>query len=220
MSDNVLNDALHDDDEEIDLELVDPEKKFAELTQQFLKSSAKVADDLAVPPLADDGRRSRPDISHLDLAVDVDDAGNVTFIPEVGQKVVIERVTSLLPTRTWLDTSVYTVKDIDPETGALTLYSEELGQWGYSNFMEGLLMGYSFRLPPKRGPVIPRRTRLKKAVREELRTLEVPERTPGVKKGRGRPKGSKNRPRAVVKAEKVALADLRRAKRAAKKARR
>jgi hypothetical protein len=154
--------------------------------------------------------RARPDISHLDMAVEVDDAGNVTFIPEVGQKVVIERPATCLPGSPWLDTTLYTVLDIDPETGNLKLWRDELGGFASSNYIEGLLQGYSFRLPPKKGPIVKRKLRVKRLVKEDtVPTVTVP---PGEKRARGRPKGSKNRPKDVIKAEKTARVQARKSK--------
>lgn len=151
--------------------------------------------------------RSRPDISHLEMAVEVTEDGTVTFLPKVGEKVVIERIASIIPGGPWLDTQLYTVKEIDTETGNLSLWRDELGGFAASNYIEGLLMGYSFRLPPRRGPIVKRKVRVKLAEKAPPKEL-----APGEKRSRGRPKGSKNRSKDVIKAEKAARGQARKSK--------
>ena len=155
----------------------DPEDKTTEL-ESVLEDGEKAV------------KRSRPDISHLDDAVEVGDDGSVTFIPQVGGKVVIERC---VESGQWLDTNLYTVTAIDIETGALRLIRDEYGHQAMSNYMEGILRGYTFKLPPKKGPIVGRKVRIKKT----KATIQVPADPNAPKKGRGRPKGSKNRPKTV-----------------------
>jgi hypothetical protein len=142
-------------------------------------------------------KRSKPDISYLEDAVEVNDDGTVKFIPFVGGKVVIERC---VEDGQWLDTNLYTVTAIDEETGALRLIRDEFGHNAMSNYMEGILRGYVFKLPPKKGPIVKRKVRVGKKMKP---TLTVPSDPNTPKKGRGRPKGSKNRPREVIQAEKA-----------------
>jgi hypothetical protein len=154
-----------------------------------------------------ESKRVKPDIDHLDDAVEVTDDGQVLFLPKVGEKVVIERHVPELA-HSWLDTNLYTVRAIDPETGHLRLMSEEYGHNAMSNFMEGILLGYVFKIPPKTGPWQHRQQRVKKVklVREKPAKKERPIviGAPVKKTGKGRPKGSKNRPKAEIEAEKKA----------------
>jgi hypothetical protein len=144
-------------------------------------------------------KRAKPDISHLEDALSVDDAGNVTFLPQVGGKVVIERC---LESGSWLDTNLYTITDVDRQTGDLRLVRDEMGHRALSNYMEGIIRGYVFKLPPKKGPITGRKVRVKKA-KPEKKTIAVPDPNAS-KRARGRPKGSKNRPREVVAADRAA----------------
>lgn len=147
-------------------------------------------------------KRSKPDIRHLEDAIEVDDDGNVKFLPQVGGKVVIERC---VESGSWLDTNLYTVTAIDTETGALRLIRDEFGHNAMSNYMEGILRGYVFKMPPKKGPIVKRKIRVSKKPRADKGevTLTVPDPN-APKRGRGRPKGSKNRPKDAIKAEKAA----------------
>lgn len=171
-------------------------------------STDTVEIEVEAKPLA----RQKPDISHLEMAIEIDDEGNVTFLPEVGEKVVIERYATLLGEGApWLDTCLYTIKSIDRETGALRLWHDELGNFAASNYIEGTLMGYSFRLPPKKGPITKRKVRVKRVVRDTVEEAPVSLYRKGSageamaeRKGKGRPKGVRNRPKEVIAAEKAA----------------
>lgn len=143
-------------------------------------------------------KRAKPDISHLEDALSVDDDGNVTFLPQVGGKVVIERC---VESGSWLDTNLYTITEVDRETGDLRLIRDEMGHRAMSNYMEGIVRGYVFKLPPKKGPITGRKVRVKK-VKSEKETITIPDPN-APKRGRGRPKGSKNRPKDVVAADKA-----------------
>lgn len=99
---------------------------------------------------------SRPNIDHLVDAVVVKD-GKFTFLPQVGQKVVVERVSTVTKTRPWLDTRVWVVNRINAETGRVDLWCEDLNQNGICNFIIGTQVGYRFKLVPKKGPVFARK---------------------------------------------------------------
>jgi hypothetical protein len=142
-------------------------------------------------------KRDKPDISSLEDALEVGDDGSVKFLPAVGGKVVIERC---VEDGQWLDTNLYTVTAIDEETGALRLIRDEFGHNAMSNYIEGILRGYVFKLPPKKGPIVKRKIRAGKKMKP---TLTVPSDPNAPKKVRGRPKGSKNRPKDVAVAEKA-----------------
>lgn len=145
--------------------------------------------DAVVDPEVDVPKRAKPDISMLEDALEVDDEGNVKFLPIVGGKVVIERQFE----GQWLDTNLYTVTAIDPETGALRLIRDEFGHQAMSNYVEAILHGHIFKLPPKKGPVVKRKVRVKKVKPEKGDvTLTVPDPN-APKRGRGRPKGTLNK---------------------------
>lgn len=95
------------------------------------------------------GERVPPDIAHLEDAVVRLDDGTPVFILEVGDEVLIERWLGPpdLPTRTWLDTRLYTVQCINQESGRIELYDEGLHQQAMTNFLTGLERGYVFKVP-------------------------------------------------------------------------
>lgn len=190
-------------------------------------------DALPLPVIIDDLTSNKPDISHLLFAVD--DRGN--FIPQVDDKVVIERCCSLLPSNMWLDTCLYSVRDIDYDNGNLKLWNEDEKQYALCNYIDGVIAGYVFKLPPLVGNFSTKKqvvyydkgeepepedsSLMARMRREGLIIGEEPTAEVKLKKeGKGRTKGSKNRPREVIVAERRAWLeqrDLKRAARAAKK---
>lgn len=99
---------------------------------------------------------SRPNIDHLaDAVVEVD--GKLKFLAQVGQKVVVERVSTVTKMRPWLDTRVWIVNRVDPETGRVDLWCDDLMQNGICNFIVGTQAGYRFKLVPAKGPVFARK---------------------------------------------------------------
>jgi hypothetical protein len=117
-------------------------------------------------------RDKRPDISHLDFALD--DDGN--FIPDVGDRIVIERCASLVEGSPWLDTCLYTILAIDRETGSLKLRNEEFKHYSFSNYVDGTLMGYSFRIPPQKGSLSQMKNAskpFKRKVQKKAKKVEV-----------------------------------------------
>jgi hypothetical protein len=139
---------------------------------------------------------NKPDISRLPDAI-------VGGIPQfgAGDKIVIERYSAFLKGRPYLDTKTYTVEDVDAFTGKIKLYDDQLQQHAIDNWKTGtvygnvykLAMGHAVSTKKKRG-------RPRKDPVGEVKPL-VP---PGEKRGRGRPPGVKNRPKAVIAAEKAA----------------
>lgn len=142
-----------------------------------------MTDDIAVHEdmLAREAREQRrvsnkPDIDHLEDAW-VREGGNVKFLLKCGDKVIIERKSVYLPNHTWLDTKMYTITEVDHETGDLKLYNDDLDQYAMSNFKTGVDQhGYKFKIPT-RG--MPRRGRMPTVNREEsaakaARTPKVP----------------------------------------------
>jgi hypothetical protein len=142
----------------------------------------------------------------IDAVVKSDD-GTLLFIPDVGEKVIIERYTMCLPGNPWLDTKVYTVRGINDETGDLYLWDEDSKQQAMSNYITGPQRGFTFKIPAKFGSknvIVKRRTRRTKVERE----LEAAEKALKPKGRRGRPKGQKNRPKEEIALEKAARAKI------------
>lgn len=138
----------------------------------------------------------RPNIDHLASGVHVDPGdGSVVPLFDVGDRIVVDRRTTLLRGTPWLETIVGKVRSIDDDTGLVTVWDEDSDPRNppcrYTNFKDAL---HIFKLAPARGnpfepPPPPKQPK--------------PQRLPG-QKGRGRPKGSKNRPKDVIKAEREA----------------
>lgn len=150
-----------------------------------------------------DSRRlaKRPGIDHLDLAVAVTELdGAETLVPlfNVGDRIVADRCSTFLQ-GDWLDTRVLTVQHIDDDTGVVRCRDDESDQLTYVSFKDPL---HDLRLCPPRGDPF-------KAPRMRIAASGGPQNTGGKssdpnaspKRGRGRPKGSKNRPKEVVEAE-------------------
>jgi hypothetical protein len=140
----------------------------------------------------------RPRIAHLKDGVTVAELdGQRTWVPlfDVGQRIVVEVRTRFLKDDPWLHTIVGKVRSIDDDTGVVTMFDEDtdvrLQAVRYVSFKDEL---QTFKLAPERGnPFDATKVRVK------------PELKPGeVRRGRGRPKGSSNRPKEVIQAEREA----------------
>lgn len=147
------------------------------------------------------GRRvvSKPDISGLP---DATTAGIPNF--DAGDKIVIERYASFLKGNPYLDTRTYTVMTLDTFSGRLGLYDESVSQFASANFIRDIRSGNVFKLAdghtvstkkkrgrPRKGPML--------SATETAAAAALAAATP--KRGRGRPKGVKNRPADVIAAE-------------------
>jgi hypothetical protein len=136
----------------------------------------------------------RPPIDHLIDAIAATSEGLVPLF-DIGDRIVVDCRTDLLQGTPWLETIVGKVRTIDDETGLVTINDEDsdykLPKVRYVSFKRAL---YTFRLAPTKGnpfePPAPPKP-------------EKPQRMPG-QKGRGRPRGSKNRPKEVIQAERSA----------------
>lgn len=152
---------------------------------------------------------NKPVIDHLPDAVARDEMGMPVLLAKPGEKIVIERVASVLSHRPWLDTKTYTIQSIDAATGGLVLWDDDLHRDASSNYIEGLKVGYRFKLPNIKGLSIGKKKRGRPKKNPTLAPVEAPPVVLGpdgqpVKKKRGRPAGSKNRDRATIAAEKRA----------------
>jgi len=162
----------------------------------------------------------KPIIDHLEDAIELDDDGVPVFTIPPGEKVIIERVRTILPGNAWLDTKMYTVETIDGVTGNLMLWDDEGKCHAMSNYLTAPPRGYKFKVPPAKGGLQiqgRRRGRPRKLVpigqEKPVEPVQLDENGQPIKKKRGRPAGSKNRPRDVVQAEKRAKAKLKSEKR-------
>jgi hypothetical protein len=157
---------------------------------------------------------AKPLIDHLEDAVGNDQFGNPVLNAKVGDKIIIERVASVLNHKPWLDTKTYVITSIDGFTGDLVLMDHDLGQVAGSNYITGLKHGYRFKLPNSKGMSIGKRKRGRPrknptGAPEPGKPVQLgPDGTPVAKK-RGRPAGTKNRSKDVIRAEKKAKLEKR-----------
>jgi hypothetical protein len=159
-------------------------------------------------------KRDKPDISHLEDAIKLDESGRPYLDLKMGDQIVIERYSGILNDKPWLDTKPYYINDADQVTGKLKLYFEELQQHATDNFLLGMKIGCLYKKMPANGrwdepPKV-------KPVAKVVAPVQFTEHGEPIKKGRGRPKGVKNRPKDVIQAEKKEKAEMRLAKRAAR----
>jgi hypothetical protein len=165
---------------------------------------------------------SRPVIDHLADAVGKDQFGNPVLFAKVGDRIIIERYATVLNHKPWLDTKTYVITNVDGVTGDLVLMDTDLGQQAGSNYITGLKHGYRFKLPNSKSMSIGKRKRGRPrknptGAPEPVKPVQLgPDGKPVAKK-RGRPAGTKNRPKEVIKAEKRAKLEQRKAKAAKKK---
>jgi hypothetical protein len=141
---------------------------------------------------------AKPDISKLPDAI----VGGTAQFKE-GDKIVIERYSSFLAGKPYLDTKTYRVVRHDEFTGRIHLFDEQLDQNAIMNWKEGIRHGTVFKLATGKVDVS---TKRKRGRPKKLVDGVVPEPKPvGEKRGRGRPAGAKNRPKEVIAAEKAAM---------------
>ena len=166
----------------------------------------------------------KPIIDHLEDAIELDDDGIPVFTIPPGERVIIERYAAILATRPWLDTKMYTVETIDGVTGNLTLWDDDGKCHAMSNYLTGPKVGYRFKVPPAKGNLQiqgRKRGRPRKVVplgqEKPVEAVQLDENGQPIKKKRGRPAGSKNRPRDVVAAERRAKAQVKSEKKKRKK---
>lgn len=180
-----------------------------EMNAVIINDHLKTVENLEAPEPeeSDDARfkrwqSQRPSIDHLPDGMIT---GDGTYLPlfDIGDRIVVERVTTLLPNKPWLDTIVGKVRSIDDETGLVSVYDEDTDQRNptvrFVSFGPAHRDHHVFKLAPKVGNPFDV-AKVARAAIKEARVL-----ADGSKpRGRGRPKGSKNRPKDVIKAEKLA----------------
>lgn len=175
-------------------------------------------DEISTAAAAEAGKQvNKPMIDHLPDAVEKDEMGIPTLLAKPGDKIVIERVATVLQGKPWLDTKTYVIESIDAATGNLGLWDDDLGRSAATNFIQGVKVGYRFKLPNIKGLSIGKKKRGRPrknptGAPEPAKPVQLgPDGKPIAKK-RGRPPGSKNRDREVIKAEKRAKLEQRKTK--------
>lgn len=157
------------------------------------QETAEEVESASLTPEQREQRRlaKKPKIDHLQDGTATLDDGTILPLFDVGDTIIAERHISFAADHPWLDTRLYTVRSIDDEKGIVHCTDVELVHYACIGFKHPHTR---IKLAPKRGNPF-------KAPKVEKVQVELP---PGEKKKRGRPKGSKNRPKDVIKAEKQA----------------
>jgi len=176
-------------------------------------------EELRACTIAEEAAASKPDISRLKPAI-VD--GWPVFVE--GDKIIIERYCTLIKGRPYLDTITYRVMKVDLVTGKVNLFNEELRHHAMDNWRHGIRWGYVYKFAPEKGVSVTllkgmrkRGRPCKEKVDEMQDEQSVDPNAP--RRGRGRPKGSKNRDRSEIIAEKNSKAEEKRLKKEARKSR-
>jgi hypothetical protein len=161
----------------------------------------------------------RPDISHLrDATIKDPETGIVRPLFGTGDRIVADRCTTHLRGAPWLDTRVYIVMSIDDVKGIIHCIDEEAQHHAFIGLRDQFT---KLKLAPKHGNPF-NAAEVKKLEKKQLQmkknnssvaTISLDENVP---RRKGRPKGTKNRPRAVILAEKQAKKLEKEAKRLAK----
>jgi hypothetical protein len=146
-----------------------------------------------VPPQVSEERRlsKKPSIDHLiDGVIKTEELGVVPLFGP-GDRIIAERHLSILDDHRWLDTRIYIVQSIDDDMGIVHCQDEEQRHYACIGFKHPFTR---IKLVPKKGNPWKVTKIEKPLIRDGAST----------KKGRGRPKGSKNRDKETIKAEKAA----------------
>jgi hypothetical protein len=146
---------------------------------------------------------NKPMIDHLPDAVEKDEMGLLTLLAAPGEKLIIERVASVLSHKPWLDTKTYTIQSIDVASGFVSLWDDDLRRDATTNYIQGLKAGYRFKLVTRKGMQIgaKKRGRPKKNPTVETKPVETDANGQPIKKKRGRPPGVKNKSTIVAEAK-------------------
>ncbi len=164
---------------------------------------AAAAEELELSTLTVQAREERrlakkPKINHLKSGVLTDpETGDKLPVFDIGDRIIVERCSMLLSGSPWLDTRLYEVRWIDDESGAVHCCDPEFMHHAVISFKSPF---HRIVIPPVRGNpfAVPRG----RSAQTPGEGLPVAIGTPA-KRGRGRPKGSKNRAKDVIKAEKA-----------------
>ena len=143
---------------------------------------------------------NKPMIDHLPDAVEKDEMGYLVLLAAPGEKLIVERLASVLSHKPWLDTKTYTVKSVDVASGFVSLWDDDLRRDATTNYIQGLKAGYRFKLVTRKGMQIgaKKRGRPKKNPTVEPKPVEMDTNGQPVKKKRGRPPGVKNKSKEIA----------------------
>lgn len=157
-------------------------------------------DAFVAPEVRESVRLSRkPGIDHLpDGAAFSDELGCMVPLFDTGDRIIAERRIGALKGSPWLDTRIYIVKSIDDEKGLVHCQDEEQRHYACVGFKDPFTR---IKLVPKRGNPF-------KAPKDG-KPLQMTPVVQGEKKRRGRPKGSLNRAKDVIRQEKLAKREAR-----------
>jgi len=175
-------------------------------------------DDVTREVMAGIMASNKPLIDHLPDAVERDEMGFLSLLVGPGEKLIIERVASILTGKPWLDTKTYTIKSVDLASGYVTLWDDDLHRDASTNYIEGLQAGYRFKLVTNKGMQIGKKKRGRPKKNPtgvpdmNLKPIQLDANGMPDKKKRGRPPGIKNRDKAVIVAEKRSKLNLRRSR--------
>lgn len=172
---------------------------FAYLAKQEAKERARLA--------------SRPNLDALPDAVVKDDMGRMILLTRPGERLIVERFATVLPGRPWLDTKAYTVTSIDEVSGVVHLWDDALQRQAMTNYIDAIRHGYRLKLTTRGMNISSQRKRGRPKKMQTAAPVQQAT-APEEKRGRGRPKGSKNRDADVRMAEKKAKIVARAEKRA------
>lgn len=138
--------------------------------------------------------RTKPDISRLPDAFELDIEGRPQPRFRVGDEIVIERHSIILSSKPWLNTETYVVQDIDHITGNMRLWHQGLQQFDLTNYVTGFLKhGFVYKLAKGNEIIRKKRGRPRKTPIEDKTSAVVPPPSGAEGRKRGRPKGSKNK---------------------------
>jgi hypothetical protein len=202
--------------EEIEIDLPDCDEEVSDISaeeaQKLLDASLRNGDCMLAP--ADDvllqiketfapaRAAQKPNIDNLDDAiVDVENHG-IVLLPQPGEGLIIQYP------QAWRDTTYYTIHDINYETGTVWLWNPQRKQWASTNFIDAKQHGLVFKVPPEGASELRMAIALGQRKRGRPRKNPLEQAIAPVKeksdRGRGRPKGTKNRPKEIIEAEKRA----------------
>lgn len=156
---------------------------------------------------------SRPNLDALPDAVVKDDMGRMILLTRPGERLIVERFATVLPGRPWLDTKAYTVTSIDEVSGVVHLWDDSLQRQAMTNYIDAIRHGYRLKLTARGMNISSQRKRGRPKKMQTVAPVQQAT-APEEKRGRGRPKGSKNRDADVRMAEKKAKIVARAEKRA------
>lgn len=181
------------------------------LTAKISVESDEDMEEATLPDNVREQRRlaRRPSIEHLENGTVTLEDGLILPLFAAGDRIVVERFLSW-SLNYWLDTKIYRVREIDDDTGVVKCIDEEHGTLANIGFKHP---GQNVKLVPGRGdPFNPAKARKELAAKQKAQFNKengIVEK----KRGRGRPAGSKNRPKEVIRAEKLERIKIKAAKR-------